>query len=177
MEIPVSTVRTISTNLVTLFKHRASRMESELNITHAEALDLRAQQAGFCDWAELIQANDRIKPAETAASQGVVIAFDTKDGMEVDTGDDILIQDPLLEETCKEMAFIEFANELLDEVPNLDKDTLEAEFQAEYDLMFFRVHEDSVGNDISAEEIGLLVTARSFFPPRYIWQQGKCVYR
>ena len=51
-----------------------------------------------------------LKPSEVALSSGCVMAFDVKDGMDVDTSDGVLIKDHLLEILTEKQLFEIYAN-------------------------------------------------------------------
>ena len=87
----------ISSASVERLKQKARKLKREKSIPHTQALDEVAVSAGFNHWHQVVQANDLLKPSEVALSSGCVMAFDVKDGMDVDTSDGVLIEDHFLE--------------------------------------------------------------------------------
>ncbi len=95
---------------------RLKRKHESLNVNnplHTEALDEIAVSAGFNHWHQVVQANDVLKPSEVALSSGCVMAFDLKDGMDVDTSDGLLIEDHFLEMLSEKQLFEVYANSLI----------------------------------------------------------------
>ncbi|CAM3307706.1 hypothetical protein [Halomonas lysinitropha] len=121
------------------------------------------------------------KLALRAYKEGYIVVFDQKDGMEVKTDDDFA-EAPEAYEYCREELFNHYADEPLDDDPEgrslrqieEPADLLEGfqEFSIEY--MFFRLSEKF--DSASLEEVLAACKARCFFPPWYVFKQGKRIY-
>lgn len=60
---------------VSKLKQKARRIKRQFDISHTEALDLVAKQAGFDHWKAVTEAADRYAPLAKALSCGLVVAY------------------------------------------------------------------------------------------------------
>ncbi len=123
----------ISSATVERLKQKARKLKREQSITHTEALDEIAISVGFNHWHQVVQANDVLKPSEVALSSGCVMAFDVKDGMDVDTSDGVLIEDHFLEMLTEKQLFEIYANS-----PDEDDEQKQTAKRKRYRIQSFR---------------------------------------
>lgn len=129
----------ISSATVERLKQKARKLKREKSIPHTQALDEIAVSAGFNHWHQVVQANDALKPSEVALSSGCVMAFDVKDGMDVDTSDGVLIEDHFLEMLTEKQLFEIYVNspDEDDEQNRPIKETLsDSELHVDFPLAF-----------------------------------------
>ena len=170
-------IKVISTPNVERMKQKARKLKREKAITHTQALDEVAKAARFNHWHEVVQANAHFIPAETALAKGYVLAFDTKDGMDIDTSDGVLIEDHLLEMLTQNQLFEIYSN-FIDEEDEKRRpykeiypdDELRENFVDEATFMFFRLNN---AKDKSLKDVLTLAREYSFWPPYYIWLKGE----
>lgn len=172
--------RIISSVTVDRLKQKARKLKRERSITHTQALDEIAVSAGFNHWHQVVKANDLLKPSEIALSLGCVMAFDVKDGMDVDTSDGVLIEDHFLEALTENQLFEIYANspDEYDEQNRPLKETLSDSelhkyFRDEYSFMYFRLVETHANKPL--KELLPLIRQYSFWMPQYIWLQGHLI--
>ncbi|CCN85990.1 hypothetical protein [Vibrio nigripulchritudo] len=172
--------RIISSVTVERLKQKARKLKRERSITHTQALDQIAVSAGFNHWHQVVKANDLLKPSEIALSLGCVMAFDVKDGMDVDTSDGVLIEDHFLEALTQNQLFEIYANspDEDDEQNRPLKETLSDSelheyFQDDCTFMYFRLVETHASK--SLKELLPLIRQYSFWMPQYIWLQGHLI--
>lgn len=170
-------IKIITTKNVELMKQKARKLKHEKSIPHTQALYEVAKAARFNHWHEVVKANAHFKPAEAALTDGCVLAFDVKDGMDIDTSDGTLIEDHLLEILTQDQLFEIYKNfiEEDDEQGRALKDIysdkeLREFFVSECDFMYFRLTNTKYKtiNDVLA-----LTRQYSFWPPYYIWLKGE----
>lgn len=172
-------ITVISTQNVERMKQKARKLKREKAITHTQALDEVAKAARFNHWHEVVQANAHFIPAETAFAEGYVLAFDTKDGMDIDTSDGVLIEDHLLEMLTQHQLFEIYSN-FIDEEDLQGRplkeiypdDELRENFVDESTFMFFRLND---AKDKSLKDVLALTRQYSFWPPFYIWLKGELI--
>ena len=172
-------IKVISTQNVERMKQKARKLKREKAITHTQALDEVAKKARFDHWHEVVQANAHFIPAETALAEGCVLAFDTKDGMDIDTSDGVLIEDHLLEILTQHQLFEIYSN-FIDEEDAQGRplkeiypdDELRENFVDESTFMFFRLVD---AKDKSLKDVLTLTRQYSFWPPFYIWLRGELI--
>lgn len=170
-------IKVISTQNVERMKQKARKLKREKAITHTQALDEVARAARFNHWHEVVQANAHFIPTETALAEGYVLAFDTKDGMDIDTSDGVLIEDHLLEMLTQHQLFEIYSN-FIDEDDEKRRpykeiypdDELRENFVDESTFMFFRLKDTT---DKSLKDVLALTRQYSFWPPYYIWIKGE----
>lgn len=170
-------IKVISTQNVERMKQKARKLKREKAITHTQALDEVAKVARFNHWHEVVQANAHFIQAETALAEGCVLAFDTKDGMDIDTSDGVLIEDHLLEMLTQHQLFEIYGN-FIDEEDAQGRplkeiypdDELRENFVDESTFMFFRLND---AKDKSLKDVLALTRQYSFWPPYYIWLKGE----
>lgn len=170
-------IKVISTQNVERMKQKARKLKREKAITHTQALDEVAKKARFNHWHEVVQANAHFIPAETALAEGCVLAFDTKDGMDIDTSDGVLIEDDLLEMLTQHQLFEIYCN-FIDEEDEKRRpykeiypdDELRENFVDESTFMFFRLKD---ATNKSLKDVLILAREYSFWPPYYIWLKGE----
>ena len=92
--------RIIKTPDVERLKQKARKLKRDKSIPHTQALDEVAKDVGFNHWHDVVKSNSLIIPAEKAIADGVVMAFDIKDGMDIDTSDGILVELQRLVDFC-----------------------------------------------------------------------------
>ena len=170
-------IKIISSDTVERLKQKARKLKREKSITHTQALDEIAVSAGFNHWHQVVQANDALKPSEVALSSGCIMAFDVKDGMDVDTSDGILIEDHFLEMLTEKQLFEIYVNspDEDDEQNRPLKETLSDSELQEYfrdycSFMYFRLAEPYANKEVLA-----LIRQYSFWMPQYIWLQGHLI--
>jgi len=170
----------ISSASVERLKQKARKLKREKSIPHTQALDEVAVSAGFNHWHQVVQANDLLKPSEVALSSGCVMAFDVKDGMDVDTSDGVLIEDHFLEMLTEKQLFEIYANspDEDDEQNRPLKETLSDSELHEYfrddcSFMYFRLAEPHANKPL--KEVLALIRQYSFWMPQYIWLQGHLI--
>lgn len=170
-------IKVISTQNVERMKQKARKLKRDKAITHIQALDEVAKKARFNHWHEVVQANAHFIPAENALAEGCVLAFDTKDGMDIDTSDGVLIEDHLLEMLTQHQLFEIYSN-FIDEEDEKRRpykeiypdDELRENFVDEATFMFFRLNN---AKDKSLKDVLTLAREYSFWPPYYIWLKGE----
>lgn len=169
--------RIIKTPDVERLKQKARKLKREKSIPHTQALDEVAKEARFNHWHDVVQSNSLIIPAEKAIADGVVMAFDVKDGMDIDTSDGILVEDDLLLFLTQNQLYEIYSNfiEEDDEQGRKLKDIypekeLKGYFVDECSFMFFRLEPGTVH---TLDEVLALARKNSFWPPFYIWIKGE----
>ena len=110
------------------------------------------------------------------------MAFDVKDGMDVDTSDGVLIEDHFLEMLTEKQLFEIYANspDEDDEQNRSLKETLSDSELHEYfrdycSFMYFRLAEPHANKPL--KEVLALIRQYSFWMPQYIWLQGHLIDR
>ena len=173
-------IKIVTSVTVEHLKQKARKLKREKGILHTQALDEIAKSDGFEQWYQVVEANSRIKPAEVALSSGCVMAFDVKDGMDIDTSHGVLNEDPYLEMLTEAQLFDVYAN-LPDEYDELNrtlKETLSDMelrefFESDFSFMFFRLNETH--SQKSLEEVLKLIQQYAFWMPHYVWLQGNLI--
>lgn len=172
-------IKVISTVDFEKTKRKAKTLKRATGISHSEALEQVAREAGFDNWHQVTLANGRMKPSAIAFKSGCVLAFDTRDGMDLDTSDGIFIEDLLLPHICRGAVYNLFINSP-DEDDPADRPIKETQTPSELeqwfedvmgDSMFFRLREDLADRDELA--VIAMLQERSFWLPRYMWLQGQ----
>lgn len=172
-------IKVVSTVDFEKIKRKAKTLKRATGISHSEALEQVAREAGFDNWHQVTQANGRMKPSEVAFKTGCVLAFDTRDGTVFDTSDGIFIADFLLPHICRGAIYDLFINNP-DEDDPADRPIKETQTSSELeqwfedvmeDSMFFRLREDLVDRDELA--VIAMLQERSFRQPRYMWLRGQ----
>lgn len=69
----------IPSTLVSKLKQRARHKKRQSNLSHVQALDLIAKDAGFVGWKSVAAGAARYAPFERAMSGGLVAAFDSSE--------------------------------------------------------------------------------------------------
>lgn len=172
-------IKVVSTVDFEKTKRKAKALKRATGIRHSDALEQVAREAGFDNWHQVTLANGRMKPSEVAFASGCVLAFDTRDGMDLDTSDGVFIEDLLLAHICRNEVYNLFVNGP-DEDDPADRPIKETQTPSELeewfddvmeDSMFFRLREDLADLD----EVALIakVQERSFWMPRYMWLRGQ----
>lgn len=159
-------------------KRKAKNLKRAIGISHSEALEQVAREAGFDNWHQVTLANNRMKPSEVAFKSGCVLVFDTRDGMDLDTSDGVFIEDLLLPHVCRDAVYDLVINSVDEEDPSelpiketLAPSELEQWFEdVMEDSIFFRLREDLADRD-ELTVIAMLLE-RSFWLPRYMWLRG-----
>lgn len=170
--------RIIKTPDVERLKQRARKLKREKSISHIQALDKVAKDVGFNHWHDVVKSNSLIIPAEKAIADGVVIAFDLKQGMDVDTSDGMLIRDDQLISLVENQLCEIYSNVIAehDEQRRKYKDYFNKEdleqhlLERCWDLMYFRVAPGFVN---TLDEAFHLAGKYSFWMPLYIWMNGE----
>jgi len=172
----------ISSTAVEVLRQKARKLKRERSITHTQALDEIAVSAGFNHWHQVIQANDLMKPSEVALSLGCVMAFDIKEGMDVNTSDGVLIEDRFLSILTETQLFEFYANfpDEEDEQNRPLKEMLsDSELHGSFEdfhssLMYFRLAESHANKPL--KKVLTVAQRYSFWMPEYIWLHGGFVY-
>jgi len=168
----------ISSHSIEFLKQKARKLKRNQATTHVQALDEIAKSHGFNHWHHVTVANKNMMPAETALSSGCVVAFDIKDGLEVNTSDGLIIQDPALSPLTYNILFEVYVNSpdvgdrhhpMNENPPEVERQTIFSEEHDQY--MFFRLNPLII--DKSIEEILGIIKEHSFFMPYIIWLQGE----
>jgi len=73
-------------------KQRARKLKREQKIPHYEALELVARSARFANWHQVVEAHKAMQPTEHAVRDGVVIAMDVKEAVNMGAGIDLGIR-------------------------------------------------------------------------------------
>ncbi|MCZ2798978.1 plasmid-related protein [Vibrio alginolyticus] len=175
--MPITKV--IASSKVQRLKQTARKLKREDSLTHTQALDVVAKQAGFNHWHHVTLSNNLIKPAEDAFNSGSVMAFDCKESEGV--GDDTLIHDHLLAFVLRKNMFEIFANTIdeYDEENRPLKDTLTPQELNEYfsgdfeDYVFYRLSPNMSNRPL--KEILTVIRQHSFWMPRHLWVKGAYV--
>jgi len=169
----------INTPSVERMKKHAKRLKKEKNITHSEALERVAKQAGFDHWHEVTISNKKIRPAEEAFKKGCVVGFDFKDGLDI-LSDDFLIQDSLLECVGEKRLFKACCNTVNPDDPKgrtfretLSPEELEEYFRENYSFWYFRLSEKALQQNPTIKKMLTFVLEYSFFPPMMCFIGGK----
>jgi len=72
-------VYVVPSSLVEQFKQKARKLKRERDITHTEALEAVAHEAGFHHWKHVTEAAASTAPTEQAYLHGLIVAYDSKD--------------------------------------------------------------------------------------------------
>lgn len=171
----------ISSDDVSKLKKRAKTLKQKKGITHSQALDLVAKNAGFEHWHHVTLSNKAILAAEATFKHACVLVFDMKEGQDV-MADDMLIPDTLMEITCRP-AFYQMFGKLIDEEDPkgrtlkeiLSKTELEEDFEAYYSFEFFSLSDKAFARHTTLEQLLALVEKHSFWLPRYVFLKGQLV--
>lgn len=171
-------IKVVSTVDFEKTKRKARNLKRATGISHSEALEQVAREAGFDNWHQVTLANGRMKPSEVAFRSGCVLVFDTRDGMDLDTSDGTFIEDLLLSHICRAAVYQLVINSPDEEDPTgrpiketLPPSELEQWFEdVMEDSIFFRLREDLADRDEST--VMAMLQERSFWLPRYMWFRG-----
>lgn len=170
-----------SSKTVQKLKQKARQLKRKNQITHTEALELAALEAGFANWRQVTQANALILSAEHALRSGSIIGLDVKDGMdyfESITEDGTFVYDELLPIVCADS----LRGSMLsnpdpdDESGRLPGETMtNDEFEEWFHTclnnnVYFRLSEAVIAHSI--DQIVTLLKERCFWPAFYIWFRG-----
>lgn len=173
-------IKIITSRNVEFLKQKARKLKREESISHTQALDNVAVSIGFNHWHQVVQANDRVKPSEIAFSSGCVLAFDVKDGMDIDTSDGNIIEDEIIELLAKDQMFEIYVNTIDedDEQKRPLKETvsepeLHSRFEEDYSFIFFRLAECHAQKPL--KQVISLIQKYSFWMPQYIWLKGNLI--
>lgn len=178
----MSVTTAISSKTAQQLKQKAKQYKRSLSITHTEALELTAREAGFANWHQVTQATSLLSPAEKALKAGAIIGMDMKDGMEYFdsvTEDGTFIFDEFLPTVCAKSfrKMMQTDPDPDDELGRLPSETMtEDEFDEWFhtnlhDNIYFRLNEKI--SVTSVDQVLKLLEERSFWPAFYVWFQGK----
>lgn len=159
-------------------KELARKHKREHGVSHTQALDLVAQKHGFQHWHHVTLSHAHVKPAEKAMKEGCILAFDVKDGMDVDTYDGALVEDRFLFELCQPQMYERYKNTIFDDDQKplkemMSEQEIRANFEDEFGYTFFRMHEKY--NQMDLKGILKVVREYSFWPPEYVWLKGHLI--
>src|SRR5690554_4471696 len=104
----------LSTQDLDRLKQQARKLKREQQIPHTQALERIAKERGFHHWHHVTECHIASLPTEHAFLKGCILVFESKEGMDVDTHDGVILNDPLLELLMRDSLFEEFGN-LIDE--------------------------------------------------------------
>lgn len=172
--------KVITTSNVERLKQSARKLKREACIPHHQALDIVAQKAGFQHWHQVVQANAHLAPAETALSQGYILAFEEREGADVSTYDGSLIEDHLIEILVQSQLLAMYGDTVDEEDPEqrclkdlLTPSELKAEFEEDFPFRFFRLSEDVECSTL--HQLFDIVRERSFWMPIFVWCKGEFI--
>lgn len=161
-------------------KEQARKHKRQNGISHTQALDEVAQKHGFQHWHHVTLCHAHVKPAEKALKEGYILAFDVKDGMDVDTSDGALVEDRFLFELCHPQMYERYKNTIFDDDPEqtplretMPEEEMRANFEEDFDYLFFRMHEKY--NALDLKGITKIIRKYSFWQPEYIWLKGQMI--
>ena len=179
LKMPVTQI-VISNKNVSILKKRAKKLAKEKNLSHHEALDKVAKDAGFKHWHHICECNEPCKEGEKAFKSGCIIAFDIKDGMDLINIDNKRIKEEtyILTEIIRNDLYEIFLN-----IPDEDDEEERPikETTDEYDLKeWFQDDLDNIvlcrlkhDKKLNINEVISIAKEYSFFPPVFIWLNGK----
>jgi hypothetical protein len=162
------------------FKQRARKLKKNTQITHTEALDIVAQEAGLNHWHHATLLNKSSMEMETAFRAGCVVAYGVKYGLDIGEGNDILTYHPLMGFIMEKPLFKAWADS-----PNVDDPLgrthrgLKTESELEVDFLdndsyFFYSLRDEFSSKPLVDILDAVAQA-SFFMPDYLWVKGKMI--
>jgi hypothetical protein len=167
----------VSSKTVEQMKQKARKLKREQSITHTQSLDAVAKETGFNHWHEVTLANARALPAEEALKSGYVLAYDVKDGMDIDTSTGLLIEDSYLERLVQDQLYELYRNSVDYEAepPRMLRDIypdneLRHYFVSEWSFMYFRLV--NPGDNLTTNDIAKVNKQFSFWMPRFVWIKG-----
>lgn len=170
----------ITTSDIERLKQKARKLKRTQSISHTQALDEVAKQVGLNHWHHVIKSNEPVKTAETALISGCVMAFDVKDGMDVDKSSGLLIEDYILDYLTQDTLLNVFSNlpDEDDEQQRPLKETLSEvelyqDFLDYFSFTFFRL--DPEHADKPLKDILAIIREHSFWMPNYIWLKGQLI--
>jgi hypothetical protein len=177
----VSVTTVVSSKTIRQLKQKAKQKKRTQSITHTEALEHVALEAGFANWHQVTHANSHLLEAEKALKSGVIIGMDIKDGMndfDSITGDGTFIYDEFLPMLCatsfrKMMKCNPDPDDQVGRLPaeTMTDDEFKEWFQTNLDNnMYFRLGHEMKTSCI--QDVVDLLNERSFWPAFYIWFQG-----
>ena len=166
---------------ISRLKQRARRMKREKDIPHHEALEITAKAAGFDNWHQVAEAAERCKPIEDAYHRGFLLAFDPSEVPDTEDEDSSLKWEPHAFNLLQDRLFENYASQLDEEDPDerpisetLDPSDLQEYFSDDWGSMyFFRLKRSDQVTTI--EQLLSLVSKKSFWPPRFVFSEGKLV--
>lgn len=157
------------------FKQRARKLKQESKITHTEALDLVAKEAGLHHWHHVIESSKIFEQTETAYRSGIIIAMDVKEAEEFKDPSGGFVKDPFVDYLCRDDLYWDYVKTIdEDGIPLREKYSEEKlKVYAGDDLsnyVFFRYTKDILPGSI--EEVKALARKCSFWQPTFIWFKG-----
>lgn len=162
------------------FKQRARKLKKNTQITHTQALDIVAQEAGLNHWHHATILNKSVTEMETAFRAGCVVAYDVKYGLDIGEGNEILTYHRLLGFIMEKPLFNAWADS-----PNVDdplgrtqrelksESELEVDFLDNDSFMFFTLKEEFSSKPLV--DILDAIAEASFFMPDYLWLKGEMI--
>lgn len=162
------------------FKQRARKLKKNTQITHTEALDIVAQEAGLNHWHHATQLNKSASEMETAFRDGCIVAYDIKYGLDIGEGNEILTYHRFLDFIMQKPLFNAWADspdvdDPLGRTPRESKSESELEIDfLDNDSYFFYSLKAEVSSKPLADILDVIAEA-AFFMPDYLWVKGKMV--
>lgn len=167
-------VYVVPSSLVEQFKQKARKLKRECDLTHTEALDAVAHEAGFHHWKHVAEAAASTAPTEQAYLHGLIVAYDSKDANDG-------IGAPLVADS-KAGYFCEC--ELRNAIPEwLEPEEGDRPYKEIYadslaevidevieEVAFYRFEGDDIPT--SVEDALSVIGPCSFWPPTFMWLRG-----
>ncbi len=161
----------VSSKTLSKFKQKARELKKSAGIPHHEALEQVAKNIGLPNWHKMAKSAEITAQTESAFLSGLIVAFDIKDGGSFDPADTFVEDDQAIE-FCEKDLVASYRQACEDEGEPATEEEVEEYRQFEVgNHVFFRyVGKDSPQNVREALNI---VNAQSFWPPLYVWLNGK----
>jgi hypothetical protein len=159
-------------NNVEKLKQKARKLRKDLGLTHHEALDQVAKKYHYHHWHHVTEMAAITAPTEEAYRNGLLIAFDLK---EADLDSDFFIETEIARFFCEDELWTAYLE--IEDVEDPDFLDLPEEEQRSYfmetfeSLAFYRFTGEKIPG--SVEDALKLISEISFWPPEYIWLNGK----
>lgn len=161
----------VTSKTLSKLKKRARDLKKSAGIPHHEALEQAASNIGLPNWHKVAKAAEVTAQTEKAYLSGLIIAFDAKDAGSFDPADTFIEDDQAIE-FCEKDLLMSYRQACEDEGEPATEEEVEEYRQFELgNHVFFRYVGKASPNTLrNALDI---VNAQSFWPPLYVWLNGK----
>ena len=164
-------------------KQIARKLKKSEGITHNEALDRAAQNAGLNHWHHVIESAKKIEPTETAYRSGVIIAMDVKEAGDFHGDEGDFVEDHYADIFCEKDLYLDlcespYAEDEVD-APDYkrmrdmynDGELMEINREDISNYIFFRFTSSTVPK--SVQSVVAMTDECSMWQPMFVWYKGR----